>query len=233
MMGKAAAWARPGWVLVLALAAIGVDAQPFVPPAGFLGKPGPGVATPPEPGSPPLSRIPDASIADRFRVDPDYPRHGDAAAKVIGAFDIAEPPGTHLVSAWGRGFLPVTLSFSDGRCFSLTADYAGGTLSNGRLTRVSCGPKPNLYEPQLAPPPPDRGLRPVGSSWGYGAWSDDRTGTTIITAPFAKTFQPLFTARMGVTAIAGMNGPDWPGGNMTIVGRIDGRLVVVTLEVGY
>ena len=30
-----------------------------------------------------------------------------------------------------------------------------------------------------------------------------------------------------------MNGPDTPGGNVTLVGKIDGRLMVVTLELSY
>lgn len=56
---------------------------------------------------------------------------------------------------------------------------------------------------------------------------------TVITVPYAKMFQPLFTARMAAAAIMAMNGPDWPGGNVTLVDRIDGRLTVVTLEVGW
>jgi len=43
----------------------------------------------------------------------------------------------------------------------------------------------------------------------------------------------LFSARMAVSAILAMNGVDWPGGNVTLVGRINGRLTVVTLAVTY
>ena len=38
---------------------------------------------------------------------------------------------------------------------------------------------------------------------------------------------------MKTIAIMAMNGPDWPGGNVTLVGRIDGRLTIVTLDVGF
>jgi hypothetical protein len=38
---------------------------------------------------------------------------------------------------------------------------------------------------------------------------------------------------MATIAIVAMNGPDWAGGNVTLVGRIKGRLTAVTLEVGY
>jgi hypothetical protein len=233
MASRAAAWLRAGAGATLALASVGAVAQGFVPPAGYGGKPGPAVAMTAEPGAPALTRIPDASLADLFRVDPAYPRADHAHVKVIGAYAVAEPRRTRLVAAWGQGFLPVTLSFSDGRCFSFSADYVGGILSNGRLTRTGCEHRPN-FEPQPpAPPPPGRTLRLVGSGWGFDAWADDKAGTTLVTVPFAKTFEPFFTTRMPVTAIMAMNGIDWPGGNVTLVGRIHGRVTIVTLEVGY
>ena len=108
----------------------------------------------------------------------------------------------------------------------------GGTLSNGRLNRASCERRPNTEAP-AAPQPSDNSLRLVGSAWGYDAWANPGSGTTIVTAPYSKVFEPLFTARMETSAIMAMNGPDWPGGNVTLVGKIDGRLTVVTLEVGY
>lgn len=217
----------------LALVPIGAHAQGFVPPAGYSGDPTlPGVATPAEPGAPALTRIPDASLSSLFHVDPAYRRAGEAHVKVVGAFAVAEPAGTHLIAAWSFGFLPLTLSFSDGRCFSLAAEYVGGTLPNGRLTRANCE-RQRRDDPPLAPPPAGRTLRLVGSAWGYGAWADDRAGTTLVTAPHTKTFEPLFEARMASSAIMAMNGPDWPGGNVTLVGRNKSRLVVVTLDVGY
>jgi hypothetical protein len=175
-------------------------------------------------------RIPDAKLSDRFRVNPTRSRPG--YVKIAGAFAIVEPKHAHLVGAWAPGFLPITLSFSDGRCFSLTADYVGGTLSNGRLDRVNCERLPNIDAP-ISPQSFDKSLRLVGSAWGYDAWADPRSGTTIVTVPHSKTFEPLFTARMATSAIMAMNGPDWPGGNVTLVGKVDGHLTVVTLEVGY
>ncbi|MET3725158.1 hypothetical protein [Sphingomonas trueperi] len=49
--------------------------------------------------------------------------------------------------------------------------------------------------------------------------------------PSAKTFDPLFAIRMDVFAIAAMNGPDWPGGNITLVGRLNGQLTIIVLEI--
>src|SRR5690349_18339930 len=111
MVHKAAWRSRAGAAAALALAAMSAGAQPFVPPAGYTGKPGPGVATPAEPGAPALTRIPDASLAGLFRVNPTYSRGLAAHAKVIGAFAVEEPRGTRFVAAWAPGFLPVTLSF--------------------------------------------------------------------------------------------------------------------------
>lgn len=228
-----AAWMRGGAGLAVMLLAVAAEARQFVPPAGYSGDARqPGVALPAEPGAPALTRLADASLSNLFRIDPSYRRAGAAHVKVVGAFAVAEPAGKRLVAAWARGFLPVTLSFSDGRCFSLTADYMGGTLSGGRLNRVKCGSRPTMDDPP-PPPPPGRALRLVGASWGYGAWADDRTKVTIVTAPFAKSFEPLFTADVVTSAMMAMNGPDWPGGNITLVGRVKGRLTVVTLEIGY
>ncbi len=234
MKYMASAFARAGAGITIAIVAITAHAQ-FVPPAGYSGNGSrQGVVVPSDPGAPLLTRIPDATVSSLILVDPAYKR-GLAVghAKVVGAFAVAETRKTHVVAAWSPGFLPVTFSFSDGQCYSLHADYYGGTLSNGRLTKVMCEEHRKIDEPSLPPPPPGHSLRFIGAAWGYGAWVDDHTGTTTITAPGAKTFQPLFKARMASSAIMAMNGPDWPGGNVTLVGKVKGKLTVLTLEVGY
>jgi len=227
------AYARAGIGIMLAMVAIHGKAQ-FVPPAGLSGgKPLPGVAVPSDPDAPPLARIPDAALASLFRVDPTY-RRGTTGGnvKVVGAFALTETPAAHVTGAWSPGFLPVTLSLSDGRCYVFRAAYQDGTLSNGRLSKTACEGRPETEKPASSPPQ-DRALRFIGTAWSYDAWADDRQNTTIVTAPYQKAFQPLFTARMKTIAIMAMNGPDWPGGNVTLVGRIDGRLTIVTLDVGF
>jgi len=234
MKNKASVCIRVISGMTIAAAAISAHAQ-FVPPAGYSGGGSrPGVAVPSDPDAPPLTRIPDAALWSLIHVDPLYLR-GSAVghAKVVGAFAIAETSKTHVVAAWSPGFLPVTLSLSDGRCYVLQANYEGGTLSNGRLSKSRCDGQRNANEPSFPSPPPGRSLRFIGSAWGYGAWADDEAKTTIITAPGATTFQPLFTAQMMSIAIMAMNSPDSPGGNVTLVGKVKGRLTVATLEVGY
>ncbi|RMB54721.1 hypothetical protein C8J44_2347 [Sphingomonas sp. PP-CE-3A-406] len=233
MKNKASVCTRVILGITIAAAAIGAHAQ-FVPSAGYSsGGSRPGAAVPSDPSAPPLTRIPDRALWSLIHVDPLYMR-GSAVghAEVVGAFAIAETSKAHVVAAWSPGFLPVTLSLSDGRCYILQADYEGGTLSNGRLSKSGCEGQRKSDEPS-PPPPPGRSLRFIGTAWGYGAWADDRAKTTIITAPGATTFQPLFTAQMTSTAIMAMNSPDSPGGNVTLVGKIKGQLTVVTLEVGY
>ena len=234
MKNKASVCTRAISGITIAAAAISAHAQ-FVPPAGYSGGGSrSGVAVPSDPSAPPLTRIPDTALWSLIHVDPLYLR-GSAVghAKVVGAFAIAETSKAHVVAAWSPGFLPVNLSLSDGRCYVLQADYEGGTLSNGRLSKVGCEGRRKFDEPPLPAPPSGRSLRLIGTAWGYGAWVDDRAKTTIVTAPGATTFQPLITAQMTSSAIMAMNGPDWPGGNVTLVGKVKGQLTVVTLEVGY
>jgi len=234
MKNKALAYARASAGITIAVAAVSAHAQ-SVPPTGYSGSGSrPGVAVQSDPSAPSLTRIPDTALSSLIRVDPAYKR-GEAVghAKVVGAFAVAETSKAHIVAAWSPGFLPVTLSFSDGRCYSLQADYEGGTLSNGRLNKVDCEGQRKLNKSVFPPSPPGRSLRMIGTAWGYSAWVDDRAKTTIITAPGGTIFQPLFTAQMTSNAIMAMNSPDSPGGNVTLVGKIKGRMTVVTLEVGY
>jgi hypothetical protein len=152
--------------------------------------------------------------------------------KVVGAFAVDVPAGTHLVDAWSPGFLPVWLAFSDGRCFLLSADYEHGTLSNGRLKRVSCEAK-KTFHGKPPPKPDDPSLRLLSASWGYAAWTDPKRGLVTVTVPDEKTYTPLFTTSMKASAMMAMNSIDAPLGNVTLVGKIKDRLTVVTLEVGY
>ena len=206
----------------------------FVPPAGFSSNDAQlAVAIPTDLNAPVLSRIPDATLAKLFRPNPNYKRGvATAHVKVVGAYEIAESDKRRLNAAWSPGYLPVTLSFSDGHCYSFEANYNGGTLSYARLNETQCAGRPSDEEPPSSPPPGNH-LKYVGAAWGYAAWRDDPAHTTIVTAPYAKTWQPLFRAEMATMGIMAMNGPDYPGGNVTLVGKINGRLTLVTLEVGF
>lgn len=221
-------------LVALSTASTNIAQAQFVPPAGYSGKgTQPGVSALSEPGAPALTHVPDTTLAGVIHVDPDYKRGATTGhVKIVGAFAIAETQKLHFVAAWSPSFLPITLSFSDGHCYSLQADYMGGTLSNGRLNKVSCDHR-QAEEKTPSSTPPGKPLRFVGSAWGYDAWADDRARTTLVTAPYAETFKPLINMRMSVDAIMAMNGPDYPGGHVTVVGRVGGRLMVVTLEVGY
>ena len=184
------------------------------------------------PKTPVVTRMTNAALSNRFRIAPDYRRAAAARVRIIGAFAVAEPPHARFVAAWSPGFLPVTLSFSDGRCYSFAATYDDGTLSEGRLNRVRCEGKSQASQP-LPQPPTERALRYVGSAWSHAAWANDQAGTTLVTAPNAYLFEPLFTAAMTTHSIVAMASPDSPSSTITLVGRIKGRLTVVALEINY
>ncbi len=206
----------------------------FVPPAGYSGGgPLPALATPIEPGTPALAHLPEGRFAGLFALDPDYRSNSGVQAKVIGAYAVDEPKGTKFVEAWAIGFLPVNLKFSDGSCFRFRAEYTDGMLANARLNRSDCDARRPPAAETGPPPPADRGLRPVATSWGYGAWADDRTGTTLVTAPFRKDFAPFLSAKIKLLAFMAMNSVDAPLGNVTMVARIGGKLTIMTLLVAY
>lgn len=234
-MVRVAAGMRKAAILALAVAGVGADASQFgvVPPAGYGGKGGPPLATPTEPGTPALISLPTAALAPFVQVVPGYAGATKSSVKVIGAYRITEPAGTRLVEAWAPGYLPVALRLSDGRCFAFTADYAGPALSNAALHHINCGARRPASEPAPPTPPAGHSLRLVGVAWGFAAWSDDGTGLTYITAPFAKTYQPLSAVRLPVINIMAMNSPDAPLADMTLLTRIDGQPALVTLEVIY
>ncbi|WP_066724526.1 hypothetical protein [Sphingomonas pituitosa] len=233
-MGNGKAVFRYGMRLLAALVSLapGAALAQFVPPAGYPGTPGPAVAEPAEPGLPRLEALDRSAIGQRIRMLPGYANAAHALAKVVGAYTVAETRRARFVDAWGLGYLPLNLKRSDGTCFALGADYVGGTLSNARLRPIGCDARRIVEKPGAAPPE-GSALRHVGTRWSYSAWFDDKAAETLVTRPWPKTFEPFFAIRMEVFAIAAMNGPDWPGGNVTLAGRIDGRLTIVVLDVRY
>lgn len=216
----------------LAVLAPGAALAQFVPPAGYSGTPGPAIAAPAEPGVPKLEALDRSTIEQRIRLLPGYANAAHAQAKVVGAYTIAESPRARFVDAWSLGYLPLNLKRSDGTCFALGADYVGGILSNARLRPIGCDARRIVQQPSAAPPASSP-LRYIDTSWGYSAWQDAKAKQTLVTRPGAKAFDPFFAIGMEVFGIAAMNGPDWTGGNMTLAGRIDGRLTIVVLEIAY
>ena len=223
-MTRVAASARMATMVAFAAVGIAADAHQlrFVPPTGYGDKNGTPTVTLVDPEAPALTSVPLATFAHLIQIDPSFREAAKSSVKVIGAYRIDERAGTHLAAAWARGgYLPVNLRFDNGRCFALTADYAGPTLSDAALHRIGCDAPPAIVEPP-PPPPANSALRLIGVAWGSAAWSDHRAGLTFITAPFAKTWQPLITARLPVTAIMAMNSPDAPIADLTLLTRIDG-----------
>lgn len=210
-------------------------AQEFIPPVGYGAGPNGAsrscVAPVVDTSAPHLTCIPIAEAAKLFKTNPGYPNADQQRLQVVGAYSLDLPAGERLTDASAGGYLPVHLKFSGGQCFNLSAEYYG-KLSEARLTPATCDGQ-SFKNDRVAPRPAGKSLRLVGSAWGYDAWVDDKVGTTIVTAPYSKTFKPLFTAHMPVTAIMAMNSPDAPLGNVTLVGQLHGKSVVFVLEVSF
>lgn len=224
------------WVAIAAgLIAAPAIAQEFTPPIGYSAGSNaaarPCVAPVVDGSAPRLTCIPIAEVAKLFKTDPAYPNADKQHLQVIGAYYLDLPAGERLTEASAGGYLPVHLKLGGGRCYSLSAEYYG-KLSDARLTPATCDGR-SFKDDRIAPQPTGKSLRLVGSAWSYDAWVDDKAATTIVTAPYSKTFKPLFTARMPVTAIMAMNSPDAPLGNVTLVGHLHGKPVVVVLEVSF
>lgn len=193
-------------------------------------------AQPAEAPLPTITRIPELSLSGLVQLNPSYSRAAMAHATILGAFEITEPPGVHLVDATSMQWLPIFMWFSDGQCYSLDAQNVGGSLTEGSVSHVRCSDRPKSYQPANTPLSPNPSWRLIGYPWGYAAWADDSRGSTIVSAPpsiIRGPAEPLFTVRMEPLAIMAMNGPDYPGGTVTLVGRRSGRLLAVILDVTY
>lgn len=95
--------------------------------------------------SPAVRSLSGDTFSGIVQLDQTYPRASIAHARIVGAFEIEEPPGVHLLDATSLEYLPVFMSFSDGSCDSFQAQNVAGSLSDGSLTPVSCDTRPKGY----------------------------------------------------------------------------------------
>lgn len=175
-----------------------------------------------------LSCLPIAEVQTLFQSAPAYRPGAPKLLRVISAYSLSDELGRRIKAVKANGYLPVYLTLNNGTCLSLTAEYE----RNARLDPAECNGQPSQAQSSVAQPP-DKTLRFVGASWGYSAWLNRNGRSTIVTAPFAKTFEPLFITQMPVTAIMAMNSPDAPMGNVTLVGRVRGKVAIVVLEASF
>lgn len=152
--------------------------------------------------------------------------------QVTDVLKIAPPPGSKLAGAWWAGGARLMTSFSDGTCYFVDApDFPSGRPAP-EMHLSACAPPIHVNLPH-APAPPQGNLRAIGFEWGYGAWGDDATGTTIVAPPAARSFDPLFRAQMQVSSIMAMDVPDAPVGTVTLIGTVEGELMAIRLAVAY
>ncbi|MBB4153349.1 hypothetical protein GGQ80_001251 [Sphingomonas jinjuensis] len=177
--------------------------------------------------APTVRHVDEQQIAGRFAISPRYSRRLTARLSVVGAYELVLPANLALVRAWSPGFRPVAMTFSDGVCRTFEADYIH-TLKNRRLS-PTCAFNPPV---DGAPITVRReGMRLVSSAWGFQAWADDTHERTVLTIAGRPADEPLFDASMAVTSMIAMRDPHGVGGDITLVGTINGKPMIVTVEV--
>lgn len=176
---------------------------------------------------PEVRHVDEQSLLAGFEVHPKITQVPNPRPHIVGSYELLLSPGLSLQDAWAPGFLPVALSISDGRCVTFEADYYG-TLRNGRISSECAFKRASGDQPT---PRLREGLRYVSSSWGYEAWVDDRRHRTLIMAPGTIADEPLMVAPMITTGFMAMSDPHGYGAAMTLVGLLNGKTMIVTLEV--
>ena len=173
---------------------------------------------------PSVTNIDAVSVAKAFRL----PHRGRTSSKieVVNAYELSLPEGRRIVASHSGGFLPVEITLDNGDCYLIQADYIDGGFHNGTLSPRMCSK--DWPDAKGEPPiPPRSGITLAGQSWGYSAWRDDRTGTTTVVDGWAHA-DPLILS-IDTVGIGAMRGPDSPGGEISLVGRLDGRPAFVTV----
>lgn len=182
--------------------------------------------------SPALRSLDPAEVAPAFRPEPSYKSTtgGPAHVRIVGAYEIVLPPGRSIAAATSPGYLPMLVRTDQGSCSLVSADYIGGKLTNATVTPAECTGAPT--EKPATEPPPEAGLCFLDRSWGYHVWADEERGETVLTAP--RSGGPVIL-RIGMRAVAvrAMTSPDAPMSDLTAVGVLNGRTVLVTFDLTF
>ena len=175
---------------------------------------------------PTLTSIEPEHVASAFHVRTQA--HDKPKIEVVNAYEIRLPDHRRIVDLHSGGFLPVEITLDDGTCFLIEAEYVGGGFRNGKISQRACfGGWPNDRANVSLPPRP--GLSLAGKAWGYIAWRDDKTGVTTLVDTNSKGHPVIFDAGMEVVGMGAMRGPDSPGGEISLVGLLNGKPALVTV----
>ncbi|RYF41993.1 MAG: hypothetical protein EOO38_20165 [Cytophagaceae bacterium] len=148
--------------------------------------------------------------------------------EVVNAYEIHLPDHRRIVGLHCCGFLPVEITLDDESCFLIDAEYIDGVFKNGKIVQKSCSaPRPSSEADLPAPPHLDMSL--AGRAWGYVAWRDNKSGTTTVVDESSKDHPAIFDIGMAVVGMGVMRGPDTPGGEISLLGQLNGKPALVTV----
>jgi hypothetical protein len=152
-------------------------------------------------------------------------------SKVLWRADIHLPKGLSITRADMAGYAPIFLTSRSGRCFKLDFNGAGQTLTKVDLLPSACWPgvPAGASPPPPASSPPRAGLVYKGRAWDLIAWTDTRTGETMLIPEREDSAQPVLTTSMRVLAVGGLGSPDTPMTEVSLVGYVHGQLVATTV----
>jgi len=186
----------------------------------------------------PVEPAPTVSIADPRTLSgvialapppPSLSKYGHS--QILWRADVHLPEGVSITRADMAGYAPIFLTSRSGRCFKLDFHGAGQTLTRVDLLPSACWPgRPaGASPPPPAPSPPKAGLVFKGRAWDLMAWTDDRTGETMLIPARGHDVQPVLTTSMRVIAVGGLGSPDTPMTEVSLVGYVQDQLVVATV----
>jgi hypothetical protein len=196
------------------------------------------VLTSPAVAKPSLLKAPVARIADPASLkdiihfgEPDPALPMNRSGEVWWRADVDLPPGVSLRGVEVMGYDPIFLRLSDGRCFKIELDGNVNKLTRAAVAQSECQPERKIDSPWPAALPRS-GMHYVGRAWDLDAWTDPRTGKTIVVEAKHQD-APLLTADMRVIAVGAMGAPDAPMTEVTFVGYIGRQLTIATAMLYY
>jgi hypothetical protein len=145
--------------------------------------------------------------------------------------DVDLPAGTKVSRVSVLGYAPVVLRLSDGRCFKIEFPGRQPNMDEATMNEVGCEVMQPSDAPQSRPSRP--GLRYLGKTWDLEAWSNPRTGKTMLFLNREPTRPPLLTTSMRVLGFGGLGSPDTPATEITLVGYVGRQLTLATVMLYY
>lgn len=178
--------------------------------------------------APTLSIADPASLSRIISFAPPEPQLKNfGSSKILWRVNVSLPDHSALKQSYMMGYAPIVIELKDDRCFSVDFNGASDKLTKVSLSRTTCSRDDRAKT--IPPAPPKPWLRYIGKAWNLNAWTDTRSGKTMLIPDQGTDAQPVLTTSMHVIAVGGMGAPDAPMTEVSLVGYIDNQLVLSTV----